>query len=129
MKLMLLVEGLVLCIAFTGCTSTVTAATHFQTHVTKARAVVQPTLLSVKATTVSDPAQQLILGELVKGDAALCAVSARSIPAAVQVVGLPPIDNACANRLDGPSRRHCLRRSPFGTPTAAPVSTSGAIPS
>ena len=58
-KLMLLAAGFVQPIAFAGCAATVTVATNFHTQVAKACSVVQPTLLSVKAMTISDPAQQL----------------------------------------------------------------------
>jgi hypothetical protein len=144
-KLMLLAAGLVLSIAFAGCAGTVTVATDFKSQVTKACAVVQPTLLSVKAMTVSDPAQQLILGELVKGNAALCAANASidpstvsnlvntSIPAAVQVVGLLPIDDAAKTSAQIGLMAFQVALSAalaqFGTPTAAPAPASGGTPS
>lgn len=145
-KLMLLAAGLALsALFFSGCAVTTTVATDFQTQVTKACAVVQPTLLSVKAMTVSDPAQQLILGEVVKGNAALCAANASidpstisnlvntSIPAAVQVVGLLPIDDAAKTSAQIGLMAFQVALSAalaqFGTPTAAPVPASGATPS
>lgn len=96
----------IVALAFAGCAATTAVATNFQAQVAKACLVVQPTLLSVQALTVSDPAQQLILGQVVKDNAALCAANASvdpstvsnlvntSIPAAVQVVGLLPLDDA-----------------------------------
>ncbi|NYH21367.1 hypothetical protein [Paraburkholderia bryophila] len=144
-KLMLLAAGVVLSIAFAGCAETVTVATDFQTQVAKACAVVQPTLLSVQAMTVSDPAQQLILGEVVKDNAALCAANASinptsvsnlvntSIPAAVQVVGLLPIDSAAKTSAQIGLMAFQVALSAalaqFGAPTAAPAPASGATPS
>jgi hypothetical protein len=106
-RIMLLAAGIVAsALLFAGCAATTAVATNFQTQVAKACAVVQPTLLSVQAMTVSDPSQQLILGQVVKDNAALCAANVSidpstvsnlvntSIPAAVQVVGLLPIDDA-----------------------------------
>lgn len=92
--------------AFAGCAQVPQAASDVQAQVAKACAIVQPTLLSVQAMTAADPAQQVILGKLVADNAAVCAANASldastvtalintSIPAAIQVVGLLPIDDA-----------------------------------
>lgn len=144
-NLMLLAAGLVLSIAFAGCAGTVVVATDFQNQVAKACAVVQPTLLSLKAMTVSDPAQQVILGQLVTDNAALCAANASidpstvsnlvntSIPAAVQVVGVLPIDSAAKTTAQIGLMAFQVALSAalaqFGTPTAAPVPASGVVPS
>lgn len=106
MKAFLCAAFAAVCVCFAGCAAITKDAGTFQAQVAKACVVVQPTLLSVQAMTVSDPAQQLILGAVVKDNAALCAANASidpstvsnlvntSIPAAVQVVGLLPIDGA-----------------------------------
>lgn len=105
-KLMLLAAALIASIAFAGCAEVPKVAGDFQAQVSKACQIVQPTLLSVQAMTVQDPAQQVILGKLVTDNAAVCAANASldpsgvtalvntSIPAAIQVVGLLPIDDA-----------------------------------
>jgi hypothetical protein len=104
---MLLAAALVASVAIlAGCAEVPKVAGDFQAQVSKACQIVQPTLLSVQAMTVQDPAQQVILGKLVTDNAAICAANASldpssvtalvntSIPAAIQVVGLLPIDDA-----------------------------------
>jgi hypothetical protein len=143
-KFMLLAAGLVLSIAFAGCAGTATVAADFQTQVAKACSVVQPTLLSMQAMTVSDPVQQVILGQVVRDNAALCAANASvdpstvsnlvntSIPAAVQVVGLLPIDSGMRTSVQIGLMAFQVALSAalaqYGTPTAAPVPASGASP-
>jgi hypothetical protein len=106
MKRMLLAAGLAASIFFAGCANAPKVAGDFQAQVAKACAVVQPTLLSVQAMTVSDPTQQVIIGQVVKLNGSVCAANASvdpsnvselvntSIPAAVQVIALLPIDDA-----------------------------------
>ncbi|AOZ06681.1 hypothetical protein [Cupriavidus malaysiensis] len=106
-KLMLLcAAGIVALVSLAGCAGAPQAATTFQAQVVKACAVVQPTLQSVQAMTVDDPAKQVILAQLVKDNGAVCAAGASvdassvqslvntSVPAAIQVVGLLPLDPA-----------------------------------
>nr|WKF61923.1 hypothetical protein HUO10_006455 [Paraburkholderia busanensis] len=144
-KLMLLAAAIVLSVAFAGCASTVTTATHFQAQVSTACSVVQPTLLSIQAMTVSDPSQQFILGEVVKDNAVLCAANASidtttvtnlvntSIPAAVQVIGLLPLDDAAKASAQVGLMAFQVALSAalaqLGTSTAAPVPASGATSS
>lgn len=102
----LIAAGTAASIFFAGCSTAPQVAGAFQAQVAKACAVVQPTLLSVQAMTAQDPAQQAVLGKLVTDNAAVCAANASldpssvtalvntSIPAAIQVVGLLPIDDA-----------------------------------
>jgi hypothetical protein len=104
-KLMLLCAAGILALA-AGCSTVPKVAANVQTQIAKACAVVQPTLLSVQAMTAADPAQQLILAQVVKDNAAVCAAATSvdvasvtdlintSIPAAIQVVALLPIDGA-----------------------------------
>src|SRR5690242_14289709 len=106
MKKMLLAAGLAALMFFAGCANAPQVASNFQTQVAKACAVVQPTLLSVQAMTVSDPAQQVIIHQVVQLNGSVCAANASvdpsnvselintSIPAAVQVIALLPIDEA-----------------------------------
>lgn len=131
------------CVGFAGCASVAQDAGTFQAQVAKACAVVQPTLLSVQAMTASDPVQQLILGQVVKDNSALCAANASldpstvsslvntSIPAAVQVVGSLPIDGAAKTSVQIGLMAFQVALSAalaqFGSPVVAPVPASAPI--
>lgn len=136
---------LVAVFAIAGCVNTARVAGNLQTQVAKACAVVQPTLLSVQAMTVTDPAQQLILGQLVADNAALCTANASinptsvtalintSIPAAIQVLALLPVDQAAKTTaqigLIAFQTALSAALMQFGAPVAAPAPASGATPS
>jgi len=111
MKRMLLAAGIAACIAFSGCSTTQQAdvaqkAQFLQTQVAKACAVVQPTLLSVKAMEVADPTQEATVAALADLNGKVCVAGAAvdpssvstlintSIPAALQVISLVPMDPA-----------------------------------
>ncbi|SAL25477.1 hypothetical protein [Caballeronia telluris] len=142
---MLLAAGLVALVA--GCASTATQspaqiAAAVQVQVAKACAVVQPTLLSVQAVTVADAPQQAILAQLIKDNAAICSGGGTidtttvaslintSIPAALQVVTLLPLDPAAKTgvQIGLIAFRTALSAAlaPYGSPTAAPAPASGA---
>ncbi|WOD18663.1 YajG family lipoprotein [Paraburkholderia kirstenboschensis] len=143
MKKMLPAAGLAALVFFAGCANAPQVAGNFQTQVAKACAVVQPTLLSVQAMTVSDPAQQVIIGQVVKLNGSVCAANASvdpssvvalvntSIPAAVQVIALLPIDEAAKSGAQIGLMAFQVALSAalaqYGTPTtAAPAAASGA---
>lgn len=75
-----------------------------QAKVTQACAVVQPTLVTMQAMQVGDPAQSAVLAEVVKVNGAICAGAgnidlatiqtavATTIPEAVKVIALVPMD-------------------------------------
>jgi len=143
MKKMLLAAGLAALVFFAGCANAPKVAADFQTQVAKACAVVQPTLLSVQAMTVSDPAQQVIIGQVVKLNGSVCAANASvdpfsvaalvntSIPAAVQVIALLPIDEAAKSGAQIGLMAFQVALSAalaqYGSPTAtAPAAASGA---
>jgi hypothetical protein len=143
-KLMLLAVGIVASIAFAGCAVAPTVVANFQSQVAKACSVVQPTLQSVQAMTVSDPAQQLILGQMVKDNAALCAANASidptsvtalvntSIPAAIQVLALLPIDPSAKTSaqigLIAFQVALSAALAQYAAPAAAPVPSSAPVP-
>ncbi|MFP3647570.1 hypothetical protein [Paraburkholderia sp. SIMBA_054] len=143
MKKMLLAAGLAALMFFAGCANAPQVASNFQTQVAKACAVVQPTLLSVQAMTVSDPAQQVIIRQVVQINGSVCAANASvdpsnvvalvntSIPAAVQVIALLPIEEAAKSGAQIGLMAFQVALSAalaqYGTPTtAAPASASGA---
>lgn len=143
MKKMLLAAGLAALMFFAGCANAPQVASNFQTQVAKACAVVQPTLLSVQAMTVSDPAQQVIIGQVVKLNGSVCDANASvdpsnvtalvntSIPAAVQVIALLPIDEAAKSGAQIGLMAFQVALSAalaqYGTPAAAaPAAASGA---
>jgi outer membrane murein-binding lipoprotein Lpp len=139
---MLLAAGLAASLIFAGCANAPKVAGDFQAQVAKACAVVQPTLLSVQAMTVNDPAQQVIIGQVVKLNGSVCAANASvdpsnvsalvntSIPAAVQVIALLPIDEAAKSGAQIGLMAFQVALSAalaqYGTPTtAAPAPASG----
>jgi hypothetical protein len=111
MKRMLLAAGIAACLAFAACSTTQQAdvaqkAQLLQQQAAKACAVVQPTLLSIKAMEVTDPAQEAVFTTLADLNGKVCAAGASidpssvaalvntTIPAALQVVALVPMDPA-----------------------------------
>jgi hypothetical protein len=143
MKKMLLTAGLAALMFFAGCANAPQVAGEFQTQVAKACAVVQPTLLSVQAMTVSDPTQQVIIRQVVQLNGSVCAANASvdpsnvfalvntSIPAAVQVIALLPIDEAAKSGAQIGLMAFQVALSAalaqYGAPTtAAPAAASGA---
>ncbi|SOE82093.1 hypothetical protein SAMN05446927_5404 [Caballeronia arationis] len=118
-------------------------ASAVQSQVVKACAVVQPTLLSVQAMTVADSSQQAVLAQLVKDNAAVCSGGATidtttvaslintSIPAAIQVVTLLPIDPAAKTGVQigliAFQTALSAAVAQYGAPTAAPAPASGAV--
>ena len=141
-KKLCLAAGLVAALAFAGCANAPQVAGNFQVQVAKACAVVQPTLLSVQAMTVSDPTQQVIIGQVVKLNGSVCAANASvdpsnvfalvntSIPAAVQVIALLPIDEAAKSGAQIGLMAFQVALSAalaqYGTPAVA-VPASGAV--
>jgi hypothetical protein len=105
MKSLVLAAAAAICVAFAGCASVTQNAATFQAQVAKACSVVQPTAMSVAAMT-TDPVQKAVLDKFVTDNAAVCAASASvdpstvtnlintSIPAAIQVIALIPIDDS-----------------------------------
>lgn len=111
-KMLLLAAGVITsAVLIAGCSTAqqgdvAQKAQFLQAQVTKACSVVQPTLLSVKAMEVADPAQEAVFGTLADLNGKVCAVGASvdpssvsalintSIPAALQVVALVPMDPA-----------------------------------
>lgn len=87
-----------------GCANSPQVVADFKTQVVKACAVVQPTLLSVQAMTADDPVKAGVLAQLITDNSAVCAAGASidptsvqalvgtSIPAAIKVLGVLPID-------------------------------------
>jgi hypothetical protein len=143
MKSFLIAAFAAVCVAFAGCANAPKVAGDFQVQVAKACAVVQPTLLSVQAMTVNDPAQQVIIGQVVKLNGSVCSANASvdpsnvsalvntSIPAAVQVIALLPIDDAAKAGAQIGLMAFQVALSAalaqYGTPTtAAPAPASGA---
>lgn len=111
MKRMLLAAGFAALAILAGCSTAQQAdvaqkAQFLQTQVTKACSVVQPTLLSIKAMEVADPAQEAVFSTLADLNGKVCVAGAAvdpssvstlintSIPAALQVVALVPMDPA-----------------------------------
>jgi hypothetical protein len=143
---MLLAAGLVALVA--GCASTGTQspaqiAAAVQVQVAKACAVVQPTLLSVQAMTVQSAPEQAVLAQLVKDNAAVCSGGATidattvaslintSIPAAIQVVTLLPIDPAAKTGVQigliAFQTALSAAIAQYSAPAAAPAPASGAV--
>lgn len=114
MKMLHIAAGLALaaCFAiFAGCSTTQQTdiahkAQFLEQQVAKACSVVQPTLLSVKAMEVADPAQEAVFTTLADLNGKVCSAGSAidptsittlvntSIPAALQVVSLVPMDPA-----------------------------------
>lgn len=110
-RMLLIAAGLLLSACFAACSTTQQAdvaqkAQFLQTQVAKACSVVQPTLLSIKAMEVADPAQEAVFTTLADLNGKVCAAGATidpssvsalvntTIPAALQVVALVPMDPA-----------------------------------
>jgi hypothetical protein len=111
MKMLRIAAGSVLLALCAACSTTQQAdvaqkAQFLQTQVAKACSIVQPTLLSVKAMEVADPAQEAVFMTLADLNGKACEAGATidpstvsalvntSIPAALQVVALVPMDPA-----------------------------------
>jgi outer membrane murein-binding lipoprotein Lpp len=111
MKKMLLAAGFAAFAILAGCSTAQQAdvaqkAQFLHAQVAKACSVVQPTLLSVKAMEVADPAQEAVFATLADLNGKVCTAGAAvdpssvstlintSIPAALQVVALVPMDPA-----------------------------------
>jgi outer membrane murein-binding lipoprotein Lpp len=111
-RMLLTAAGLLLSVCFVaGCSTAQQAdvaqkAQFLHAQVAKACSVVQPTLLSVKAMEVADPAQEAVFSTLADLNGKVCTAGAAvdpssvstlintSIPAALQVVALVPMDPA-----------------------------------